>query len=48
MGQSATYAAVTDAQIMLNKEECAESMELRRGSVTMKDVQIKLSKEECA
>ena len=42
------YAAKKDAQIMLNKEECAYSMGQRSSDAARKDAQSFPYKEECA
>jgi hypothetical protein len=48
MVQRSNYAAVKDAQILLNKEECASGMEQRSNDAAAKDVQVKPSVEEYA
>jgi len=35
-----SYAAVMDVQILLSKEECAESMAQRKNDAAVKDAQI--------
>eukprot|EP00986_Skeletonema_menzelii_P009046 scaffold4016_cov116-Skeletonema_menzelii.AAC.3 len=47
-GQSASDAAVRDAQMVLSVKECATDMEQRRNYVEAKDVQIKPKWGECA
>jgi hypothetical protein len=41
------YAAVTGAQIMLGKEECASDMGQRSNYAAAKDAQILLNVDEC-
>ena len=45
MGQRRNYAAVKDAQVLLDKEESAEDT---ANVAAVKDAQIKLGREECA
>ena len=40
MGQNSKYAVVKDAQISLNKEECASGMGQRKNYAAVKDAQI--------
>ena len=48
MEQSVSDAALKDAQVLLRREECAESMGQRSNDATATDAQIKLRKEEYA
>jgi hypothetical protein len=48
MGQSATYAAVKDAQNKLVVEVCASCMEQRSNVAAVTDAQIMLKMEDCA
>ena len=45
MVQSSNDASVKDAQIMLDKEECAQNTEQTQRNAAAKDVQIMLKKE---